>query len=205
MWRPELRSQLSTSAPGQGIRSLQAVYTWAVGYSPWIGSMLPSVLGATALLTVCCASQASHRAPGDVPSFEAPGPAASEGEAGPADLRVQLEPVMLVSTARPASIETLEGHSPESLQAAVNGFGDALGTSCADLVEAPFAVTEFSLYLELNADGYVLGGSTNPPPGQTGISAVAGCVLEQARGWLFPSRQRRGRTILIIPFVVADT
>jgi hypothetical protein len=129
----------------------------------------------------------------------------SDSDVGPADLRVQLEPVVLTPTASQVSIETQEGHSPEALQAAVNGYRDALGTLCAGPAEPAFTVTEFSLFLELNADGYVLGGSTNPPPGQAGISAVAGCVLQEARGWLFPSRQRRGRTILIIPFIVAGT
>jgi hypothetical protein len=158
-----------------------------------------SVLGATALLVVGCASQVSPRTSGDSPTIETP--SSEQPEEGPADLRVQLEPTLFgAATEPPPSVETGgEGHSAEALQTAVAGYSEALRTC-----EPAVALSgEFSLFLELSEDGYVLGGSTNPSPGQEGVSAVAGCTLKQARTWLFPSRKRRGRTILIIPFVVA--
>lgn len=167
-----------------------------------------AVLGATAVLVLGCASQASSRLAND-DVLAIGGQAESERDesaVGPADLRVELGPIRLRTPVEPsAAVGPGEGHSRAVLEAAVMGYRDQLMECAPGIADAALAPGEFSLYLELSADGYVMGGSTNPSPGQAGISAVAGCVLKQARAWLFPSRERRGRTILIIPFVVAGT
>ncbi len=171
--------------------------------------LLSSVLGATTGLVMACASQGSQSSPRDVPALQAS--SSEQAEEGPADLRVALAPMAFgVATEPLPSTEDAMGHSSEALQATALGYQEALqscvpapgdGADGAD--RADTASREFTLFIELDEDGYVLGGSTNPSPGQEGVSAIAGCALAQARSWLFPARSRRGRTILIIPFVVA--
>ena len=179
--------------------------------------LLSSVLGATTVLVFACAAQVSQPSPRDVPALQ--GSSSEQPSEGAADLRVALAPIAFGAVAEPfstepstepPSTESAAGHSSEVLHATVLGYQEAL-QSCAPGIsgaadadaEAEAASSEFTLFIELDEAGYVLGGSTNPSPGQEGVSAIAGCALAQARSWLFPARSRRGRTILIVPFVVA--
>ncbi len=163
--------------------------------------LLLSVLGATATVVFGCTSQASPSASVDLPTGSASNADQDESASGPADLRVHLEAIVLggVSATPPTSAAHNE-HSQAALQSAIEEHRAEL-VVCTD--KSGGASGEFSLFLELDADGYVLGGSSNPPAGQEGLSAVAGCTQELARSWLFPSRKRRGRTILIVPFIIA--
>lgn len=58
------------------------------------------------------------------------------------------------------------------------------------------------LQLEIDTAGSVLGGATDPQGGETGMAALADCVLAQARQWKFPRRTTPGSTVLIVPYRV---
>jgi hypothetical protein len=59
---------------------------------------------------------------------------------------------------------------------------------------------ELSLQLEIDALGQVLGGSTSPGGGESGMAAVADCLLLRARQWRFPARTTPGSTVVIAPY-----
>ena len=48
--------------------------------------------------------------------------------------------------------------------------------------------------IDIGKDGAVKGVSTDPKAGAQGISQVAGCIVEKARGWKFPARGSTGST-----------
>ena len=191
-----------------GYQVRRAVYTRGVSYSEWMGTMLPWVVMTTTILgTVSCASSASK--PLSRPAFvTAADSTSSDSEQGPVDLRIALDSRVLGQTLD--SVETSDAeleHNVASLANAVDSYQEQLADCLGDGTFEPGKVLgaqTVTLSLEVDADGTVLGGSTEPAPGLAGASKVAGCVLGQARGWLFPARERRGRTILIVPLVIAN-
>lgn len=158
-----------------------------------------AVLSATAVAGMACG--ATPAAPTSQPTFENSQSTEAAPDDGPEDLRVVLPNTVLGGAAASSeSMGGITGHGGASLRRALETHGPELA-SCLTDVELRGAQS-FTLSLEIDSTGTVLGGSTSPGPGRDGISRVAGCVLSQARGWLFPARNRRGRTILIIPLVV---
>lgn len=59
-----------------------------------------------------------------------------------------------------------------------------------------------TLRLEVDAGGQVIGATTEPPAGETGLAAVAACVERDARTWRLPSRPRPGVARIGVPFVL---
>ncbi|HWM86758.1 MAG TPA: AgmX/PglI C-terminal domain-containing protein, partial [Kofleriaceae bacterium] len=55
------------------------------------------------------------------------------------------------------------------------------------------------LSLEIDAGGEVSGATSEPGAGAQGMAAVAGCLIERARTWTFPSRTVPGKTTLVTP------
>jgi hypothetical protein len=51
--------------------------------------------------------------------------------------------------------------------------------------------------IEIDAQGKVSGVSTDPAVGETGLGAVANCVQEEIRTWLFPARTLAGTTRVV--------
>lgn len=58
----------------------------------------------------------------------------------------------------------------------------------------PSLAGTLTIKLEVAADGKVTGATAEPAPGDDGVAGVAGCAVEQARGWVFPARTRAGIT-----------
>ena len=55
------------------------------------------------------------------------------------------------------------------------------------------------LSIEVDAHGGVTGATSEPGAGAEGIPLVAGCVVDRARTWKFPSRTVPGKTVLSVP------
>lgn len=68
--------------------------------------------------------------------------------------------------------------------------------ACYDRVlqTAPTLAGTLTVKLEVSVAGEVTGATAEPAPGEQGVAAVAGCAVEQARGWVFPARTRPGIT-----------
>ncbi|MCP4447564.1 MAG: hypothetical protein GY811_19820 [Myxococcales bacterium] len=180
-----------------------AVYTWPVGYSDWICTVLPRY-GLCAAL-IACGSPGPMQSSGPSVPVVNPPPPNSSGEA--MDLRVSLQRMVLGQNVETElAVHSKSGHNADALEMVVRAHQEQLAACLPPETISPKHSTmsgALTLHIELNARGGVLGGSTSPGPGQEGVSRIAACVLDAARGWLFPARARGGRTILIIPFVIA--
>jgi len=58
------------------------------------------------------------------------------------------------------------------------------------------------LRIEIDQTGAVQGAATEPAEGLEGMSSVAGCVVQEARKWTFPSRTVPGTTTMSIPYLL---
>jgi hypothetical protein len=67
------------------------------------------------------------------------------------------------------------------------------------LLAQPGLDGSLELKLEIDARGAVAGATTEPGAGAEGMPAVAGCVIERARTWTFPTRTVPGKTTLVAP------
>jgi hypothetical protein len=67
------------------------------------------------------------------------------------------------------------------------------------LLAQPGLDGSLELKLEIDARGAVTGATTEPGAGAEGMPAVAGCVIERARTWTFPTRTVPGKTTLSAP------
>ncbi len=116
------------------------------------------------------------------------------------DFRISLTPMVLTQSAwalKPGNTEP--GHTSIHMAEIVNSHRLELRSCTEDSVGG-----SLNLYLEIGEQGGVVGGSTDPAPGQDGVSAVAACILRVARDWRFPKRSVRGSTILSVPFLWND-
>ncbi len=116
------------------------------------------------------------------------------------DSRIVLAPIVLTTSEEVQEPRHLEsGHTQVHMKQVVTSYRPML-IACT----AASALGSLQLYMEIDEQGLVVGASTEPTPGQDGVSAAAGCVLRAARSWQFPKRSLRGSTILIVPFVWND-
>jgi hypothetical protein len=69
----------------------------------------------------------------------------------------------------------------------------------AALLTQPALDGSLELTIEIDARGEVSGATSKPAAGAEGMPAVAGCVVERARKWKFPSRTVPGKTTLTAP------
>ncbi len=69
----------------------------------------------------------------------------------------------------------------------------------AALLTQPKLDGSLELTIEIDARGEVSGATTKPGAGAEGMPKVAGCVIERARTWKFPSRTVPGKTTLTAP------
>lgn len=67
------------------------------------------------------------------------------------------------------------------------------------LLTQPALDGSLELTIEIDARGEVSGATSKPAAGAEGMPAVAGCVVERARTWKFPSRTVPGKTTLTAP------
>ncbi len=56
------------------------------------------------------------------------------------------------------------------------------------------------LTIMVESDGKVVGAATEPAKGLEGMSAVAGCIEERAKGWSFAGRSQKGKTSLVVSY-----
>lgn len=73
--------------------------------------------------------------------------------------------------------------------------------SCYELalMREPALEGSIKLSIEVDHTGKVAGAASDPAAGADGLARVAGCALDRARGWSFPSRTVPGKTVLDIP------
>ncbi len=121
---------------------------------------------------------------------------------GEADLRIRLAAVGLLAEPGDSPEEGADSGYQALLRDDVLSKRAAL-SDCRSLASANISGTVI-LALDVLYDGSVLGGSTDPAPGLEELSAVSACVLERSRAWSLPARVRRGRTTLIVPFIVSS-
>jgi hypothetical protein len=67
------------------------------------------------------------------------------------------------------------------------------------LLSQPGLEGSLRLSIEIDAAGTVGGAKSEPGAGAEGMALVAGCVIERARTWSFPSRTVPGKTVLAAP------
>jgi len=67
------------------------------------------------------------------------------------------------------------------------------------LLAEPTLDGALTLTIEIDARGAVTGAKSEPGAGAAGLAAVAGCVVERARAWTFPTRTVPGKTTLVAP------
>lgn len=84
------------------------------------------------------------------------------------------------------------------------GRPDALKACYEDVLQSdPTLVGAVKVTLEVDPQGKVTGVTTDPAGGESGLGAVATCVQEQTRTWLFPGRTLAGTTRVVRTFTFA--
>jgi hypothetical protein len=73
--------------------------------------------------------------------------------------------------------------------------------SCYELtlMREPALEGSIKLSIEVDHSGKVSGAASDPAAGAEGLARTAGCAIDRARGWTFPSRTVPGKTVLEIP------
>jgi hypothetical protein len=73
--------------------------------------------------------------------------------------------------------------------------------SCYELalMREPTLEGSIKLSVEVDHTGKVAGAASDPAAGADGLARAAGCAIDRARGWTFPSRTVPGKTVLDIP------
>jgi tetratricopeptide (TPR) repeat protein len=69
----------------------------------------------------------------------------------------------------------------------------------AALLREPALEGSIKLSIDIDHDGVVAGAASDPAAGAAGLAAAAGCAVERARTWSFPSRSVPGKTVVDIP------
>ena len=67
------------------------------------------------------------------------------------------------------------------------------------LMREPALEGSIKLSVEVDHTGKVAGAASDPAGGAEGLSRAAGCAVDRARAWSFPSRTVPGKTVLEIP------
>ncbi len=130
------------------------------------------------------------------------------------DQRILLAPIVVDTASGQAEDEPaipFDSGAPVALHQAADlsrvasqGAGDL--RSCVKKVqplhESSEAALDLTLNLEIDAAGLVLGGATNPSGGESGLPAIADCLLSAARSWKFPGRSTPGTTVLIVVYQI---
>ena len=81
------------------------------------------------------------------------------------------------------------------------GRPDALKACYEDTLQnEPTLVGAVKVTIEVDPQGKVTGVTTDPATGETGLGAVAGCIQEQVRTWMFPGRTLAGTTRVVRSF-----
>jgi hypothetical protein len=78
-----------------------------------------------------------------------------------------------------------------------------VGCYDASVQQDPTLAGTVKLSLEVAATGEVSGATTDPAGGKEGLAAVASCVTDAARAWVFPARTHPGVTRISISYALA--
>ena len=91
-------------------------------------------------------------------------------------------------------------HDPEVMLNVALARREALA-SCYEmaLMREPALEGSIKLSVEVDHTGKVAGAASDPAAGADGLARVAGCAIDRARGWVFPSRTVPGKTVLDMP------
>jgi hypothetical protein len=91
-------------------------------------------------------------------------------------------------------------HDPEVMLNVALARREALA-ACYEsvLLREPALEGSIKLSIEIDHTGKVAGAASDPAPGAEGLARAAGCAIDRARGWSFPSRTVPGKTVLEIP------
>lgn len=125
--------------------------------------------------------------------------AASESSVAVEDQNISLETIEVLQSSSQALIARPPQalHDEESILRTVLMNLDPV-RECYQ-VHGENSTTEVLLYLEVQENGSVLGGSIVPAGGIEGTAAVSACILPLAKEWVFASRTTSGRTIVAVP------